>query len=111
MYVWVYLFLWNHDLFHSFNANHSFLNACIDGYDFTGGLYTVQFQAIGDHNTLSSMVEIPIRNDFIPESTECFTCVILKPRENGLVLDCLNTINIEIEDDDGEYCRAITVIA
>ena len=76
----------------------------VDGDDFTGGLYTVQFQAIGEDNSLSSVAEIPIHNDIIPESTEYFTCVILRPKEHGLVVDCPNTINIEIEDDDGEYC-------
>ena len=90
-------------IIHSFNTDHTFLMN-VDGGDFTGGLYTVQFNQIGRQNTHSSFAEIPILDDFIHESTEYFTCVILRPREDGLIVDCPNTIDIKIEDDDGEYC-------
>ena len=83
----------------------------VDGDDFTGGVYRVKFeiQVFGKSNALSSVAEIPIHNDFIPEPTEYFTCVIFRPtEEEGFVVDSL--INIEIEDDDGEYCKTVTVV-
>ena len=83
----------------------------VDGDDFTGGLYTVQFGNLGASTTISSMVEIPMHDDITQESTEHFTCVILRPREDGIIADCSNTIDIKIEDDDGEYCNTVSVIA
>ena len=78
----------------------------VDRVDFTRGLYIhCTISSIGGHNTLSSVAEIPILNDFIPECTECFTCVVLRTKEDGLVLDCLNTIIVETENNDGDYCK------
>ena len=64
----------------------------------------MEFQTLSQNNTVSSMVEIPILNDLISESTESFICVILRPRRmDGIIVEDLNTIIVVIEDDDCEY--------
>ena len=64
----------------------------------------MEFQALNQNNTVSSMVKIPIVDDFISEPTESFICVILSPRgEDGIVVKDPNTITIVIEDDHCEY--------
>ena len=43
-------------------------------------------------------------NDSLPECTESFICMILRPKgESGIVGGDTNTITVVIEDDDGEY--------
>ena len=92
------------------NTNHTLILQHVDGEDFTGGDYTVEFQTLRVSSSVSSTAEIPKINDSIPEFTKSFICVILRPRgEDGIVVEDPTTITVVIEDDDCEYDSRIHV--
>ena len=69
----------------------------------------MEFQTLVEIKTVSSTAKIPIVNDFIPEPTESFICVILRsrgPGVDGIVVENPNTIIVVIEDD---YCKYSSV--
>ena len=71
----------------------------------------MEFQTLGASSSVSSTAEIPIVNDLISEPTKSFFCVILRPRgEDGIIVECLNTIIVVIEDDDCKYISVHCII-
>ena len=79
----------------------------VDGKDFAGGVYTVNFTNTSSNSltSTSSVADIAIVDDGVSESTESFFCVLLRQSrtsDNGVIAEDPDTISVAIEDNDSE---------
>ena len=73
------------------------------GDDFDSGPHPVTIP----EGTQGAMLTIPIEDDNIYEGVERFTCRIIADSATGITAGAKDTANIQITDDDCEWCGPV----